>query len=44
MLWPLLAMGLGYTFFYVALLLLRIKSELIGARLRTLDSLRQDAA
>ena len=44
MLWPLLAMGLGYTLFFVALLLLRIKSELIGARLRTLDSLRQDAA
>lgn len=44
MLWPLLAMGLGYTFFYIVLLLLRIKSELIGARLRTLDSLRQDAA
>lgn len=44
MLWPLLAMGLGYTLFYITLLLLRIKSELIGARLRTLDSLRQDAA
>ena len=44
MLWPLLAMGLGYSFFYIVLLLLRIKSELIGARLRTLDSLRQDAA
>ncbi|WP_282604956.1 heme ABC transporter permease [Pelagibius sp. Alg239-R121] len=44
MLWPLLAMGLGYTLFYVVLLLLRIKSELIGARLRALDSLRQDAA
>lgn len=44
MLWPLLIMGLGYTLFYITLLLLRIKSELIGARLRTLDSLRQDAA
>ncbi len=44
MLWPLLAMGLGYTLFYISLLLLRIKSELIGARLRSLDSLRQDAA
>ncbi len=44
MLWPLLIMGLGYSLFYITLLLLRIKSELIGARLRTLDSLRQDAA
>ena len=44
MLWPLLAMALGYTLFYITLLLLRIKSDLIGARLRTLDSLRQDAA
>jgi heme exporter protein C len=44
MLWPLLAMGLGYTLLYIVLLLLRVKSELIGARLRTLDSLRQDAA
>ncbi|TQV79658.1 heme ABC transporter permease [Denitrobaculum tricleocarpae] len=44
MLWPLIAMGLGYTLFYITLLLLRIKSDLIGARLRTLDSLRQDAA
>lgn len=44
MLWPLLIMAVGYTLFYITLLLLRIKSELIGARLRTLDSLRQDAA
>ena len=36
MLWPLLAMGVGYMTFYVTLLLLRMKSELIAARLRAL--------
>ena len=34
MLWPLLAMALGFTFYYVSLLLVRMKSELIEARLR----------
>ncbi len=34
MLWPLLAMALGFTFYYVTLLLLRVKSELLAARLR----------
>ncbi|MEE8507090.1 MAG: heme ABC transporter permease [Kiloniellales bacterium] len=34
MLWPLLAMALGFTFYYVTVLLMRVKSELIAARLR----------
>ena len=34
MLWPLLAMALGFTFYYFTLMLLRVKSELIAARLR----------
>ncbi len=34
MLWPLLAMALGFTFYYVTLMLLRVKSEIIAARLR----------
>jgi heme exporter protein C len=34
MLWPLLIMALGYKAFFVALLLLRMKSELLEARLR----------
>ena len=34
MLWPLLAMALGFTSYYVTLLLLRVKSELLAARLR----------
>ena len=34
MLWPLLAMAVGFTFYYVTVLLMRIKSELIAARLR----------
>ncbi len=33
MLWPLLAMALGFKFYYVTLLLLRVKSELLDARL-----------
>jgi heme exporter protein C len=36
LLWPLLAMGLGFTFYYVSLLLIRIKCELIEARVRAL--------
>ncbi len=36
MLWPLLTMALGFTFYYVSLLLVRMKSELIEARLRAL--------
>ena len=34
MLWPLLVMALGFTFYYVTVLLMRVKSELIAARLR----------
>lgn len=34
MLWPLLAMAVGFTFYYVTVLLMRVKSELIAARLR----------
>ena len=36
MLWPLLAMALGFKLYYVSLLLVRIKNELIEARLRAL--------
>jgi heme exporter protein C len=36
MLWPLLAMAVGFQLYYVSLLLVRIKSELIEARLRAL--------
>jgi heme exporter protein C len=36
MLWPLLAMAVGFKLYYVSLLLIRIKSELIEARLRAL--------
>ncbi len=34
MLWPLLTMAAGFTFYYVTVLLMRVKSELIAARLR----------
>ncbi len=37
MLWPLLITALGFKLYYLALMLLRIKSELIAARLRALD-------
>ena len=37
MLWPLLAMGVGYMTFFLTLLLLRMKSELLAARLRALS-------
>ena len=33
-LWPLLIMGLGFTFFFITLLLLRVRSEFLAARLR----------
>ncbi len=36
MLWPLLVMALGFTLFFVTLLLVRMKSDLMGARLRNL--------
>ena len=37
MLWPLLCMGVGFMTFYLTLLLLRMKSELIAARVRALS-------
>ncbi|HMB75793.1 MAG TPA: heme ABC transporter permease [Kiloniellaceae bacterium] len=36
MLWPLLAMALGFKLYFISLLLLRMKSELLAARLRAL--------
>jgi heme exporter protein C len=36
MLWPLLAMALGFTFYYVTILLVRMKSEILAARARAL--------
>jgi heme exporter protein C len=44
MLWPLLAMVLGFNFYYVTLLLLRVKSELLAARLRARTYAVMDAA
>jgi heme exporter protein C len=44
MLWPLLAMALGFKFYYVTLLLLRVKSELLAARLRARAFVALDAA
>ncbi len=36
MLWPLLLMGAGFTLYYVTLLLVRMKGELLAARIRAL--------
>ena len=36
MLWPLLVMAVGFTLFFVTLLLVRMKAELLSARLRNL--------
>ena len=44
MLWPLLAMALGFKFYYVTLLLLRVKSELLDARRRARTYATLDAA
>ena len=44
MLWPLLLMALGFTLFYVTLLLVRIKGELIAARVRALTMLSPEQA
>ena len=44
MLWPLLAMALGYKAYYVTLVLMRIKSELIAARVRARSALATEAA
>jgi heme exporter protein C len=43
MLWPLLAMALGFNFYYVTLLLLRVKSELLEARRRARTYVTLDA-
>ena len=37
MLWPLLVMALGFKLFYVSLLLIRVQSELVSARIRALQ-------
>lgn len=44
MLWPLLITALGFKLYYVTVVLLRIKSELIAARLRALDLARLKAS
>jgi heme exporter protein C len=44
MLWPLLVMALGFKLYYVSLLLLRVKSELLAARLRARSLAAVDAA
>ena len=44
MLWPLLITALGFKLYYVTLVLLRMKSELIAARLRALDLARLKAS
>jgi heme exporter protein C len=44
MLWPLLAMALGYKAYYVTLLLMRIKSDLIAARVRARSALAAETA
>ena len=44
MLWPLLIMALGFKLYYVTVLLLRVKSELIAARLRARSMAVAEAA
>ncbi|WP_299396612.1 heme ABC transporter permease [Pelagibius sp.] len=44
MLWPLLITAVGFKLYYVTVVLLRIKSELIAARLRALDLARLKAS
>jgi len=44
MLWPLLVMGVAFKLYYVAVVLLRIKSELIAARTRALGLAKLKAA
>ena len=38
MLWPLIAMALGFTFYYLTLLLMRVRSELLASRILALES------
>ncbi len=42
LLWPLLVMGLGFMAYFLALLLLRVKQEVLETRLRALALLRAD--
>jgi heme exporter protein C len=44
MLWPLLIMALGFTLFFVTLLLLRMRSALMAAKLRALQLLQSQTA
>jgi len=44
MLWPLLIMALGFKLYYVTLLLLRVRSEMIAARLRARAQLAIETA
>ena len=44
MLWPLLAMALGFKLYYLTLLFLRVKAELLAARLRARAYVALDAA
>jgi heme exporter protein C len=43
LLWPLVIMALGFKLYFVVLLLLRIKSELVAARLRALQAAKMRA-
>ena len=43
MLWPLLLMGLGFTAYYITLLCLRVRTEILGRRARQLRLLAQGA-
>jgi len=42
MLWPLLLMAVGFTFYYITLLLVRMKSEVLAARSRALRMVAVD--
>lgn len=44
MLWPLLIMAVGFTLYYLSLLLLRVKSEVLAARLRARSMAAVDMA
>ncbi len=44
MLWPLLIMAVGFTLYYLSLLLLRVKNEVLAARLRARSMAAIDAA
>ena len=39
MLWPLLLMALGFTFYYVTVLILRLRAEMLASRLRAMNRL-----